>query len=91
MVESIKIIQQALEGIPSGLYENLEICYFDREREPKWNDFEYQLISKTPSLTFQLPKQELYVRVEASKGELGIFLIGDQNAVNSDLHEQGHS
>lgn len=26
-----------------------------------------------------MPKQELYVRVEAPKGELGIFLIGDQN------------
>lgn len=30
-------------------------------------------------LSFELPKQELYVRVEAPKGELGIFLIGDQN------------
>ncbi|KAG5512824.1 hypothetical protein RHGRI_038805 [Rhododendron griersonianum] len=53
MTESIKIIQQALEGIPGGPYENLEIRRFDR--------------------------QELYVRVEAPKGELGIFLIGDQN------------
>lgn len=26
-----------------------------------------------------MSKQELYVRVEAPKGELGIFLIGDQN------------
>ncbi|CAN6587697.1 unnamed protein product [Malus baccata var. baccata] len=32
-----------------------------------------------PSPTFELPKQELYVRVEAPKGELGIFLIGDQS------------
>ncbi|XP_057758864.1 NAD(P)H-quinone oxidoreductase subunit H, chloroplastic-like [Arachis stenosperma] len=79
MVESIKIIQQALEGIPGGPYENLEIRYFDREREPEWNDFEYRFISKKPSPTFELPKQELYVRVEAPKGELGIFLIGDQN------------
>ncbi|XLR44275.1 hypothetical protein S83_028935 [Arachis hypogaea] len=79
MVESIKIIQQALEGIPGGPYENLEIRYFDREREPEWNDFEYRFISKKPSPTFELLKQELYVRVEAPKGELGIFLIGDQN------------
>ncbi|XP_015960752.1 NAD(P)H-quinone oxidoreductase subunit H, chloroplastic-like [Arachis duranensis] len=79
MVESIKIIQQALEGIPGGPYENLEIRYFDREREPEWNDFEYRFISKKPSPTFELPKQELYVRVEAPKGELEIFLIGDQN------------
>ena len=33
---------------------------------------------KKPSPTFELPKQELYVRVEAPKGELGIFLIGDK-------------
>lgn len=49
--------------------------------DPGWNDFEYGFISKSkkPSPTFELPKQELYVRVEAPKGELGIFLIGDQN------------
>nr|YP_011033861.1 NADH-plastoquinone oxidoreductase subunit 7 [Gueldenstaedtia verna]WRI15662.1 NADH-plastoquinone oxidoreductase subunit 7 [Gueldenstaedtia verna] len=79
MMESIKIIQQALEGIPGGPYENLEIRSFDREKEPKWNDFEYRFIGKKSSPTFELPKQELYVRVEAPKGELGIFLIGDQN------------
>ncbi|KAL5554613.1 hypothetical protein UlMin_042014 [Ulmus minor] len=66
MTESIKIIQQALKGIPGGPYENLEIRYFDRERNPEWNDFEYRFI-------------KLYVRVEAPKGELGIFLIGDQS------------
>ncbi|KAG4921563.1 hypothetical protein JHK84_050433 [Glycine max] len=64
--ESIKIIQQALEGIPDGPYENLEIRCFDREKEPEWNEFEYRFI-------------KLYVRIEAPKGELGIFLIGDQN------------
>ncbi|CAI8585063.1 unnamed protein product [Vicia faba] len=79
MVESIKIIQQALEGIPGGPYENFEIRCFDREKEPEWNDFEYRFIGKKSSPTFELPKQELYVRVEAPKGELGIFLIGDQN------------
>ena len=79
MVESIKIIQQALEGIPGGPYENLETRYFDRERNPEWNDFEYRFISKKPSPTFELPKQELYVRVEAPKGELGVFLIGDRS------------
>ncbi|KAF4348546.1 hypothetical protein F8388_000225 [Cannabis sativa] len=79
MTESIKIIQQALEGIPGGPYENLEIRDVDRERKPEWNDFDYRFISKKPSPTFELPKQELYVRVEAPKGELGIFLIGDQS------------
>ena len=79
MRESIKIIQQALEGIPGGHYENLEVRRFDRAKNSEWNDFEYRFISKNPSPNFELSKQELYVRVEAPKGELGIFLIGDQN------------
>lgn len=78
MTESIKIIQQALEGIPGGPYENLEIRRFDKVWDPEWNDFDYRFISKKPSPTFELSKQELYVRVEAPKGELGIFLIGDK-------------
>jgi len=79
MSESIKIIQQALEGIPGGPYENLEVRRFDRAKDSEWNDFEYRFISKKPSPNFELSKQELYVRVEAPKGELGIFLIGDQS------------
>ncbi|KAJ4967410.1 hypothetical protein NE237_019259 [Protea cynaroides] len=79
MKESIKIIQQALEGIPGGPYENLEVRRFDRTKDSEWNDFEYRFISKKPSPTFELSKQELYVRVEAPKGELGIFLIGAQS------------
>ena len=44
-----------------------------------WNDFDYQFISKKPSPTFKIPRQEHYVRVEAPKGELGVFLIGDDS------------
>ncbi|CAF1752273.1 unnamed protein product [Brassica napus] len=60
MTESIKIIQQALEGLPGGPYENLESRGFDKKRNPEWNDFEYRFISKKPSPTFELSKQELY-------------------------------
>ncbi|CAF1908451.1 unnamed protein product, partial [Brassica napus] len=79
MTESIKIIQQALERLPGVPYENLESKGFDIKRNPEWNDFEYRFISKKTSPTFELSKQELYVRVEAPKGELGIFLIGDRS------------
>ncbi|KAK9081575.1 hypothetical protein Sjap_026583 [Stephania japonica] len=44
MAESIKIIQQALEGIPGGNYENLEVRRLDRARDYEWNDFEYRFI-----------------------------------------------
>uniref|UniRef100_A0A1Y3BWD9 Putative niFe hydrogenase-like protein n=1 Tax=Helianthus annuus TaxID=4232 RepID=A0A1Y3BWD9_HELAN len=51
MTESIKIIQQALEGIPGGPYENLEIRRFDRVKDTVWNEFDYRFISKKPSPT----------------------------------------
>ncbi|KAL5697092.1 NADH:ubiquinone reductase (H(+)-translocating) [Ranunculus cassubicifolius] len=44
MTESIKIIQQALEGIPGGPYENLEVRRFDRAKDSEWNDFDYRFI-----------------------------------------------
>ena len=42
------------------------------------NDFEHRFISKKLSPTSELSKQELYVRVEAPKGELRIFLMSYQ-------------
>jgi len=81
MRESTKIIQQALKNIPGGPYENLEARRMGLvgTNTSQWNDFEYQFISKKPSPTFKLPRQEHYVRVEAPKGELGVFLIGDDS------------
>jgi NAD(P)H-quinone oxidoreductase subunit H len=79
MKESIKIIQQALKVIPGGPYENLEARRLYKGKNSEWNNFEYQFISKKPSPTFKLPKQEHYIRVEAPKGELGIFLMGDDS------------
>jgi NAD(P)H-quinone oxidoreductase subunit H len=81
MRESTRIIQQALKSIPGGPYENLEARRIGLigEDTSQWNDFEYQFISKKPSPTFKLPRQEHYVRVEAPKGELGVFLIGDDS------------
>nr|QGS65049.1 NADH-plastoquinone oxidoreductase subunit 7 [Microcycas calocoma]QKN99175.1 NADH-plastoquinone oxidoreductase subunit 7 [Microcycas calocoma] len=79
MTESIKIIRQALKIIPGGPYENLEARRLDKGKDSKWNDFELRFISKKSSPTFESPKQEHYVRVEAPKGELGIFLMGDDS------------
>nr|YP_009667949.1 NADH-plastoquinone oxidoreductase subunit 7 [Radula japonica]QCW58724.1 NADH-plastoquinone oxidoreductase subunit 7 [Radula japonica] len=79
MKESTKIIQQALKAIPGGPYENLEARKLNKQKNIEWNSFEYQFISKKPSPTLKLPKQEQYVRIEAPKGELGIFLIGNDS------------
>uniref|UniRef100_A0A6N2KQZ5 NADH-quinone oxidoreductase subunit D domain-containing protein n=1 Tax=Salix viminalis TaxID=40686 RepID=A0A6N2KQZ5_SALVM len=45
MTESVKIIQQALEGIPGGPY-NLETRSFARERNREWNDLNIDLLVK---------------------------------------------
>jgi NAD(P)H-quinone oxidoreductase subunit H len=79
MRQSAKIIQQALKGLPGGPYENLEAKRIAEGPKSQWGGFDYQFISKKPSPTFKIPKGEHYVRVEAPKGELGVYLIGDDS------------
>ena len=43
----------------------------------QWNEFDYQFLGKKIAPTFKIPKGEHYFRVESGKGELGIYLIGD--------------
>ena len=79
MRQSAKIIQQALKGLPGGPYENLEAKRIAEGPKSQWGGFDYQFMSKKPSPTFKIPKGEHYVRVEAPKGELGVYLIGDDS------------
>ncbi|KAL5646295.1 hypothetical protein ACJX0J_004000 [Zea mays] len=73
MRESIKIIQQAVEKIPGGPYENLEARRFKKAKNPEWNDFEYRFLGKKPSPNFELSKQELYVREFMLVGDDSLF------------------
>nr|WKT06270.1 49 kDa subunit of NADH-plastoquinone oxidoreductase [Interfilum sp. SAG 2147]WKT06271.1 49 kDa subunit of NADH-plastoquinone oxidoreductase [Interfilum sp. SAG 2147] len=79
MRQSVRILQQALKALPGGPYENLEARRISQGRGSEWDSFEYQHLSKKASPTFRIPSQEHYVRVEAPKGELGVFLIGDDS------------
>ncbi len=79
MRESVKIIQQALQGLPGGSYENLEAKRIASDRKSEWNGFDYQFIAKKIAPTFKIPQGELYTRVESGRGELGIYLMGDDN------------
>ncbi len=79
MRESVKIIQQALQGLPGGSYENLEAKRIASDRKSEWNGFDYQFIAKKIAPTFKIPEGELYTRVESGRGELGIYLMGDDN------------
>jgi NAD(P)H-quinone oxidoreductase subunit H len=79
MRESAKIVKQALAGIPGGPFENLEAQRMAGGPKSEWNDFQYQFIGKKSSPMFKVPEDEHYVRVEAPKGELGVYLVGDGN------------
>jgi NAD(P)H-quinone oxidoreductase subunit H len=79
MRESTKIVQQALKALPGGAYENLEAKRLAEGPKSEWTGFDYQFIGKKIAPTFKIPKGEHYVRVESGKGELGIFIVGDDS------------
>ncbi len=79
MRESVKIIYQALKGLPGGPYENLEAKRLAEGKKSPWNDFDYQYIAKKVPPTFKIPSGEHYVRLESGKGELGIFIVGNDD------------
>jgi NAD(P)H-quinone oxidoreductase subunit H len=79
MRESVKILRQALKGLPGGPYENLEAKRMMEGPKSDWNGFDYQFIAKKIPPTFKIPAGEHYFRVETGKGEMGIYLIGNDN------------
>ncbi len=79
MRESVKIIRQAIAQIPGGSYENLEAQRIAAGAKSEWNAFDYQFIGKKIAPTFKIPRGEHYVRLESGKGELGIYIMGDDN------------
>jgi NAD(P)H-quinone oxidoreductase subunit H len=79
MRESIKIIKQALKMIPGGAYESLEAQRMMAGPKSEWDAIEYQYVAKKIAPTFKIPKGEHYVRLEAGRGEMGIFIMGDDS------------
>jgi NAD(P)H-quinone oxidoreductase subunit H len=79
MRESVKIIRQALKNLPGGPYENLEAKRMAGGPKSEWSDFDYQFMGKKIAPTFKIPSGEHYVRIESGKGELGIYIVGDDS------------
>ncbi|NEP19292.1 MAG: NADPH-quinone oxidoreductase, partial [Leptolyngbya sp. SIO4C1] len=79
MRESVSIIRQACQQLPGGATEALEAQRRASGPKSDWSSFDYQFIAKKIPPTFKIPKGEHYVRVESGRGELGIFLIGDDS------------
>lgn len=79
MRESVHMIQQAIHQLPGGSYENLEAQRMAAGPKSDWNRFDYQFIGKKIAPTFKVPAGEHYVRVESGRGELGIYIIGEDH------------
>ncbi len=79
MRESVKIIRQAMKQLPGGPFENLEARRMLEGPKSEWNSFDYQFSGKKIAPTFKIPEGEHYVRVETGKGEVGVYIIGEDN------------
>ena len=79
MRESLKILRQAAQQIPGGPTENLEAKRQLEGKDSEFYGFDYQIVAKKVAPTFKIPNGQLYTRVESGKGELGVFLMGNND------------
>jgi NADH-quinone oxidoreductase subunit D len=92
MEESLKIVNQALEGLPTGAYrvDNPKIS-----PPPKW-----QITGSMEALIhhfklytegYRPPQGDVFVRTESPKGELGFYIVSDGTAKPYRMHVRGAS
>ncbi len=92
MEESLKIVNQALEGLPTGAYRvsNPKIA-----PPPKW-----QITGSMEALIhhfklytegYRPPPGDVFVRTESPKGELGFYIVSDGTAKPYRMHVRGAS
>ncbi|HEY2828065.1 MAG TPA: NADH dehydrogenase (quinone) subunit D [Pirellulales bacterium] len=81
MWESLKIVQQAVENLPSGPV-NVGIDQRTAFPDKRWvystiegtiSHFELQMSNRG----FEVPHEEIYYAIEAPNGELGFYIAGD--------------
>lgn len=78
MRESIKIIKQCIEKLPEGPFKTDDPRISTPEREEMKTSME-AMINHFKLFTegYHVPQGEVYVAVEAPKGELGVHLVSD--------------
>ncbi len=85
MRESLKIVEQAIENLPSG---PIDVGVDERTMLPSKQQV-YQTIEGTithfelvmANRGFEVPHDETYAAIEAPNGELGFYLVGDGSDV----------
>lgn len=78
MKESCKILQQAIDGLPSGPYNTLDRKIAPPPRHELDNSMESVIHHfKLHTEGFRPPVGEAYAGIEGSKGELGFYVVSD--------------
>jgi NADH-quinone oxidoreductase subunit D len=87
MVESVRIIQQALDGLPEGPYITDNRKYALPPRHELATSME-ALIHHFKLVTegFRVPPGEVYYPIESPRGEMGIFLRSDGSSKPARVH-----
>ena len=79
MRQSLKILRQACDMIPGGPTENLEAKRLNEGKGSDAAGFDFQYVAKKVAPTFKIPNGELYTRLESGKGEIGVFIQGNND------------
>jgi NADH:ubiquinone oxidoreductase subunit D len=78
MKESLKIIEQCINNMPSGLVKSADNKLTPPYRSELKGSMESLIHHfKLHTQGFIVPKNELYLATEAPKGEFGVYLISD--------------
>ena len=85
--QSVKIIQQAMDKLPSGPYHADVPDYYLPPKEDVYQNMEALIYHfKIVMGEIPVPKAEVYHSVEGGNGELGFYLISDGSRVPYRLH-----
>jgi NADH-quinone oxidoreductase subunit D len=87
MRESVKIVRQAMEGMPSGDWKAADqhVSLPDREKMKTQMEaliYHFKIVTEG----FRVPEGEVYQVVESPRGELGFYVVGDGTAKPYRVH-----
>jgi len=78
MYQSIKIAQQALDGMPEGPFKANAPGVVSPDKEKVLNEMEALIFHfKIVTEGFHPPEGEVYVGIESPKGEIGFYIVSD--------------
>jgi NADH-quinone oxidoreductase subunit D len=87
MRQSVRIVRQAMEGMPSGPWkaEDQHVVLPDREKMKTQMEaliYHFKIVTEG----FRVPEGEVYQVIESPRGELGFYVVSDGGAKPYRVH-----